>query len=72
MIIENQQQVTEAVLEAVNRTADPRLRELTGALVRHLHAFAREVKLTEQEFSRPAPLWPRSASAPRPRTTKSC
>jgi len=50
MIIENQQQVTEAVLEAVNRTADPRLREITGALVRHLHAFAREVKLTEDEF----------------------
>ena len=50
MIIENQQQVTEAVLEAVGRTADPRLRELTAALVRHLHAFAREVKLTEAEF----------------------
>jgi catechol 1,2-dioxygenase len=50
MIIENQLQVTDAVLEAVNRTADPRLRELTGALVRHLHAFAREVKLTESEF----------------------
>jgi catechol 1,2-dioxygenase len=50
MIIENQLQVTDAVLEAVNRTADPRLRELTAALVRHLHAFAREVKLTESEF----------------------
>ncbi|MCC6946730.1 MAG: catechol 1,2-dioxygenase [Bradyrhizobiaceae bacterium] len=50
MIIENQQEVTDAVLEAVNRTADPRLREITGALVRHLHAFAREVKLTEDEF----------------------
>ena len=50
MIIENQMQVTDAVLEAVNRTADPRLRELTAALVRHLHAFAREVNLTESEF----------------------
>jgi catechol 1,2-dioxygenase len=50
MIIENQLQVTEAVLEAVGRTANPRLRELTGALVRHLHDFAREVRLTEDEF----------------------
>jgi catechol 1,2-dioxygenase len=50
MIVENQQQVTDAVLEAVERTADPRLRELTAALVRHLHAFARDVKLTEDEF----------------------
>jgi catechol 1,2-dioxygenase len=50
MIIENQQQVTEAVLEVVNRTENPRLRELTAALVRHLHDFAREVKLTEEEF----------------------
>jgi hydroxyquinol 1,2-dioxygenase len=50
MIIENQQHVTEAVLEVVNRTENPRLRELTAALVRHLHDFAREVKLTEDEF----------------------
>jgi hydroxyquinol 1,2-dioxygenase len=50
MIVENQLQVTDAVLEAVNRTSNPRLRELTAALVRHLHDFAREVKLTEDEF----------------------
>ena len=50
MIIENQQQVTDAVLEVVNRTDNPRLREITAALVRHLHGFAREVKLTEEEF----------------------
>jgi hydroxyquinol 1,2-dioxygenase len=50
MIIENQQQVTDAVLEVVNRTENTRLREITAALVRHLHGFAREVKLTEEEF----------------------
>jgi hydroxyquinol 1,2-dioxygenase len=50
MIVENQNQVTDAVLEAVNRTSNPRLRELTAALVRHLHDYAREVKLTEDEF----------------------
>jgi hydroxyquinol 1,2-dioxygenase len=52
MIIENQQMVTAAVLEAVNRTSDPRLREIMAAFVRHLHDFAREVKLTEAEFQR--------------------
>jgi len=50
MIIENQQQVTDAVLEAVSRTSDPRLRAITAALVLHLHDFARDVKLTEAEF----------------------
>ena len=50
MIIENQAMVTDAVLEAVARTEDPRLREILLALVRHLHGFVREVRLTEREF----------------------
>jgi catechol 1,2-dioxygenase len=50
MIIENQEHVTEAVLSEVARAPDPRVREILSALVRHLHAFAREVKLTEEEF----------------------
>jgi hydroxyquinol 1,2-dioxygenase len=50
MIIANQQQVTPAVLEAIGRSPDPRFREIMSALVRHLHDFAREVKLTEREF----------------------
>jgi protocatechuate 3,4-dioxygenase beta subunit len=50
MIIENQASVTDAVLEAFSRTADPRLREILVALVRHLHGFVREVRLTEREF----------------------
>jgi hydroxyquinol 1,2-dioxygenase len=50
MIIANQQQVTPAVLEAIARSPDPRFREIMSALVRHLHDFAREVKLTEREF----------------------
>jgi catechol 1,2-dioxygenase len=50
MIIENQQQVTEAVLSELQRIADPRTRELISAAVRHLHDFAREVHLTEDEF----------------------
>jgi protocatechuate 3,4-dioxygenase beta subunit len=50
MIIENQAMVTDAVVEAVSRTEDPRLREILLALVRHLHGFVREVRLTEREF----------------------
>jgi catechol 1,2-dioxygenase len=50
MIIENQNQVTEAVLAEIQRIAAPRMREIASAAVRHLHAFAREVKLTEDEF----------------------
>ncbi|OIQ68281.1 hydroxyquinol 1,2-dioxygenase [mine drainage metagenome] len=50
MIIENQTMVTDAVLEAVSRTEDPRLREILLALVRHLHGFVREVRLTEREL----------------------
>src|SRR3954464_8868209 len=50
MIIENQAMVTDAVLEAVARTEDSRLREILLALVRHLHGFVREVRLSEREF----------------------
>jgi hydroxyquinol 1,2-dioxygenase len=50
MIIADQQQVTPAVLSEIARADDPRLREILSALVRHLHGFAREVRLTEQEF----------------------
>jgi protocatechuate 3,4-dioxygenase beta subunit len=54
MIIENQAMVTEAVVEAVNRTEDPRLREILLSLVRHLHGFVREVRLSEREFQEAA------------------
>jgi hydroxyquinol 1,2-dioxygenase len=50
MIIENQEHVTTAVLSELQRATNPRLKEVMSALVRHLHAFAREVKLTEEEF----------------------
>ena len=50
MIIENQAMVTDAVEEAVSRVEDPRLREILLALVKHLHGFVREVRLTEREF----------------------
>lgn len=50
MIIERQEHVTAAVLDAYRHIADPRLREIMVSLISHLHAFAREVHLTEEEF----------------------
>ena len=50
MIIESEKDVTKAVLSEYERIKNPRLREIMAALVRHLHDFAREVKLTEEEF----------------------
>jgi hydroxyquinol 1,2-dioxygenase len=50
MIIEGEQDVTRAVLSELERAPNPRFREVMSAFVRHLHDFAREVKLTEEEF----------------------
>jgi len=50
MIIQNQKDVTTAVLSELQRSDNARFKEIMSALVRHLHDFAREVKLTEQEF----------------------
>ena len=50
MIVQGQEQLTDAVVEVMRRTADPRQREIMVALVRHLHGFVREVRLTEAEF----------------------
>ena len=50
MIINGEQDVTRAVLSELAGAPDPRFREIMSAFVRHLHDFAREVKLTEEEF----------------------
>src|ERR1700689_894701 len=50
MIVKDELQLTEAVLAETERADDPRVREIVQALVRHLHDFAREVRLTEAEF----------------------
>lgn len=46
----NQHTITQAVLNRLETTPDARLKEIMGSLVRHLHDFAREVKLTEAEW----------------------
>lgn len=50
MIIDSEASVTQAVLDAMAGAPNPRLREIMAALVKHAHAFAREVQLTEEEF----------------------
>lgn len=42
--------ITEAVLERFSHTPDPRLKQVIFSLVQHLHDFAREVRLTEDEW----------------------
>jgi hydroxyquinol 1,2-dioxygenase len=42
--------VTDAVLDQMATTADPRMKHVMAAAVRHLHAFAREVNLTPGEW----------------------
>src|SRR5262245_60788914 len=56
MIIDGEASVSDAVLQAFARTPDPRLREILLALVRHLHGFVREVRLSESEFQGAARL----------------
>jgi hydroxyquinol 1,2-dioxygenase len=46
----NQDTITEAVLARFANTPDPRLKEIVSSLVTHLHNFARDVKLTEEEW----------------------
>ena len=50
MIIEREQDVTNAALAVMERTSDPRLRQIMVSLVKHLHGFIRDVRLTEKEF----------------------
>ncbi|HEX7305880.1 dioxygenase [Lentzea sp.] len=44
--------LTAEVIASFARTPDPRLKELMEALTRHLHAFIRETRLTEQEWTK--------------------
>lgn len=49
-IIEREEDLTGVVLAAMAGAPSERVRTVMEALVRHLHAFAREVKLTEAEY----------------------
>src|SRR4029450_13843353 len=42
--------ITDAVLDQMATTPDPRLKTIMASAVKHLHAFAREVNLTPGEW----------------------
>jgi len=46
----NQDTITDAVVDRFSHTPDARLKEIMASLVKHLHAFARDVRLTEDEW----------------------
>jgi hydroxyquinol 1,2-dioxygenase len=46
-----EESVTDEVLASFAGTPDPRMHELMQALVRHLHAFARETRLSQAEWN---------------------
>ncbi len=46
-----ERQVTDEVLASFDATPDERTREILRSLVTHLHAFARDVRLTEAEWN---------------------
>ena len=72
MIIGDIDDVNLDALAAMARTEDPRLREIMTALVKHLHAFVLEVRLTEAEFRAATPSLTKSAGFPPTRTTRRC
>jgi hydroxyquinol 1,2-dioxygenase len=43
--------LTQVVLESFENAQSPRIKEVLQALVKHLHAFAAEVQLTEEEWA---------------------
>jgi hydroxyquinol 1,2-dioxygenase len=46
----NEHTITSAVLERIAKARNPRIRQISEALVRHLHAFIREIEPTELEW----------------------
>ena len=45
-----EEQITHNVLDTMEHTPDPRLKMVMTSLISHLHAFIREVELTEEEW----------------------
>ena len=46
----NEDTLTEAVIARLKEVDNPRFKQLMTSLVKHLHAFARDVELTEEEW----------------------
>jgi hydroxyquinol 1,2-dioxygenase len=46
----NEDNLTAAVVARLEKVRDPRFKQIMTSAIKHLHAFAREVKLTEEEW----------------------
>lgn len=46
----DEQTITQAVLDRIGNTPDPRLKQIFTSLVHHLHDFVRDVRLTDAEW----------------------
>ncbi|MDB5618158.1 intradiol ring-cleavage dioxygenase [Tardiphaga sp.] len=46
----NENTITDAVLDRITDAGQPRIKEISEALVRHLHAFVREIRPTQREW----------------------
>ncbi|MFL5661993.1 MAG: intradiol ring-cleavage dioxygenase [Ktedonobacteraceae bacterium] len=46
-----EEQITQNVLDSMAQTPSPRLKQVMSSLVSHLHAFVREVELTQEEWA---------------------
>ena len=46
----NEFTITDAVLDRVRHAPGTRIRQISEALVRHLHAFTREIEPTQEEW----------------------
>jgi hydroxyquinol 1,2-dioxygenase len=47
----NELTITDAVIDRMRDTPNPRLRQICSSLVRHAHDFVRDVRLTEAEWT---------------------
>lgn len=56
--------ITEEALERFAQTPDRRLRQIMLALIGHLHAFVKEVNLTEAEWFQAIDILTRLATCP--------
>ncbi|HTD04866.1 dioxygenase [Undibacterium sp.] len=50
-IIDSEASLTDIVLKAMQKTPNPRMRQIMEAVVIHAHALVRELDLTEEEFN---------------------
>src|SRR5258707_2507434 len=46
-----EEQITQNVLDSMAQTPSPRLKQVMSSLISHLHAFIREVELTQEEWA---------------------